>query len=121
MDVMSSAVANTIAGNWRLAEIERASVDNKNVWENASASQVDTISFRSDGVILQANGLPRCCAPKSLIINGQLMDIKPQSPIPDNPICALVNCVYCPVWEITFTGNELIVSSCLNQRRKYIR
>ncbi|WP_439555718.1 hypothetical protein [Dyadobacter sp.] len=115
------AVASPIAGKWRLSQIERASVDNRNEWEYVAASQVDTIGFREDGVVLQADGLPMCCAPKSLIINGVLMDIKPQSPIPANGICATVSCVYCPVWEITVTGNELIVSSCLKQRRKYIR
>jgi hypothetical protein len=121
LDVMGMADMDPVSGKWFLSQVERASVDNKNVWEYVSAAQTDTIAFRSDGVILQADGLPMCCAPKSLIINGSLLDIKPQSPLPANPYCANVSCAYCPVWEITLTGNEMIVSSCNDLRRKYIR
>lgn len=111
----------TIQGAWHLIEIERTSLDNKNVWESVSSAQSDTLTFRGDGVILYTDGTPACCSPKSLIINGQLLDIKPQAALPANPLCALVNCVYCPTWEISLSDDQLIVSSCNSQKRKYVR
>jgi hypothetical protein len=111
----------TIQGSWHLIEIERTSLDNKNVWESVSATKADTLIFRTDGVILNTDGTPACCAPKSLIINNQLMDIKPQQALPANPLCAAVNCVNCPTWELSLSDDQLIVSSCNNLRRKYVR
>ena len=120
-DLASMADVNSLGGKWHLSEIEKASIDNKNVWEAVAAGQSDTLVFRSDGVILQPDGLPMCCSPKSLLINGRLMDIKPQFPLPANGFCATVNCVFCPLWELTVSSNELIIASCNNTRRKYIR
>jgi hypothetical protein len=121
METMNTAGVNSMAGRWKLAEVERASINNNNFWEPVTAAQADTLVFRADGVMLNPDGTPRCCAPKSLIINGSLMDIKPQTAIPANPACALVNCVYCPTWELTWTGDVLIISSCMSARAKYVR
>ncbi|MCE6991638.1 hypothetical protein [Dyadobacter sp. CY323] len=123
MDTLDNpaAFASTISGTWKLVAVERSSIDNKNVWEPVPAAQADTLIFRGDGLILYGDGSPRCCAPKSLVINGNLMDIKPQTAIPANPLCARVNCVYCPSWDLSLTGNQLIISSCLGFREKYVR
>lgn len=121
MDTYNSANVQSIAGSWRLVEVEKASIDNKNVWQPVPASQSDTLVFRADGVILNPDGTPRCCPPKSLVINGTLRDIQPQMAIPANPVCALVNCVYCPTWELFWTEDVLIISSCLGSRTKYVR
>lgn len=121
MDAMHANDLTSIAGSWKLIEVERLSLSNASVWEPVPAAQADTLVFRADGVILNPDGTPRCCAPKSLIINGELMDIKPQFAIPANPICALVNCVYCPTWELSWNDDVLIVSSCLGSKTKYVR
>ncbi|TLV01198.1 hypothetical protein [Dyadobacter luticola] len=124
-DSMDSAydAANiqTIAGPWRLVEVEKTSLANQRFWEKVPANQSDTLVFRSDGVILNGDGTPRCCAPNSLLINGAIMEIKPQSAIPANPICFYVSCVNCPTWELTWTDDTLIISSCLSGRTKYVR
>lgn len=123
MDAANSASIQSIAGIWKLAEVERASLNNQNVWEPVPAAQADTLVFRNDGVILNPDGSPRCCAPKSLIINGTLLDIVPQTAIPANPICASVNCVYCPTWELSWNDDVLIITSCIGTiaKSKYIR
>ena len=118
---LQSGFTSTISGPWKLVAVERTSIDNKNVWEPVPAAQSDTLIFRGDGLILYGDGSPRCCAPKSLVINGILRDIKPQQAVPANPLCATVNCVYCPTWELSWTDDQLIVSSCMNAREKYVR
>jgi hypothetical protein len=116
-----SAFFAPVSGQWFLKEVEVFTVDNKSSWEKVAANLADTITFRYDGVLLQTDGQPTCCPPKSLTVNGQLVDIVPQTSLAYNPECALVNCVYCPLWELTITGNEMIVKSCINSRRKYVR
>ncbi|CAG5069455.1 hypothetical protein DYBT9623_02191 [Dyadobacter sp. CECT 9623] len=117
----SMAEINSLGGKWYLTEVERVSIDNKNVWEKVPAAATDTLMFRSDGVILYADGLPMCCSPKSLLINGRLIDIKPQFALPANDFCAKVNCAFCPLWELTVNQDEMIISSCNNFRRKFVR
>ncbi|MHA4742158.1 hypothetical protein [Dyadobacter sp. MSC1_007] len=120
-DVYPQASFSTISGKWHSIEMERSSLDNKSVWEPIAAAQSDTIVFRGDGVILNADGSPACCAPTSLIINGQLIDIRPQSGLPVNPLCATVNCVNCPTWEVSWNDDQLIITTCNAPRVKYVR
>lgn len=112
---------STISGPWHSIEAERSSLDNKSVWEPIPATQSDTLIFRNDGVILNADGKPRCCAPGTLTINGTLRDVKPQTALPGNPECALLNCVTCPTWEISWNDDQLIISTCNTPRIKYVR
>lgn len=122
-DAMQPAITafRSVSGTWHSVEIERSSLDNKNAWEQIPAAKSDTLVFRTDGVVLNANGTPRCCAPASLIINGELADIKPQSMLPNNPQCELLNCITCPAWEISMTADQMIISTCSSPRVKYVR
>lgn len=120
--VNSAALFTSIEGKWYLSAIERKSIAGTiNNWEPVKPNQADTLIFRSDGVILQTDGKPACCAPGSLIINGNLMVVKPQTALPANLVCASVNCVNCPTWEIFMSGNEIIVNSCNSPRLKFVR
>lgn len=120
-DVFPQATFSTMSGQWHSIEKERSSLDNKSNWESIPAAQSDTIVFRGDGVILNVDGSPACCAPTSLIVNGQLLDIRPQSGLPVNPVCASITCVNCPTWEISWTDDQMIVTTCNAPRVKYIR
>jgi hypothetical protein len=123
-DVQSAAEylsISSIAGSWKLAEVEKITIDKQKVWEAVPAAQSVVMIFRNDGVILNEDGKPFCCAPTSLIINDHLAEIKPQSPIPANETCALVNCTNCPTWEIELKANEMIVTACNKTRMKYVR
>jgi hypothetical protein len=120
-DAYPQLTFSTISGKWHSIETERSSLDNKSVWEPIAGAQSDTIVFRGDGVILNADGSPACCAPTSLIINGQLIDIRPQSGLPVNPQCASVNCVNCPTWEVSWNDDQLIIATCNAPRIKYVR
>jgi len=124
LEVQSAAEylsVSSIAGSWKLTEAERVTIDNQKIWETVPEAQSFIMIFRNDGVILNEDGKPFCCAPTSLIINDQLMEIKPQSPIPANETCSLVNCINCPTWEIKLTGNQMIVTACNKTRMKYVR
>lgn len=112
---------STVSGQWYSIEAERSSLDNKSVWEAIPATQTDTLIFRGDGVILNADGKPRCCAPSTLTINGRLLDVKPQTALPGNPECALLNCVTCPTWEISWNDDQMIISTCNSPRVKYVK
>lgn len=122
-DSMDLASANliSIAGTWRLTEVEKGSYGQK-FWEAAvSASRPDLV-FREDGYIVDKDGLPICCGPNALLINQQLFKIEPNKSITANPVCALVNCAPCPEWEITYQGGtELIILYCDGAREKYTR
>ena len=122
MDVYNSASFTTIEGKWYLAAIEKKPINGgTNAWEPIKPNQADTLIFRADGVILQTDGKPACCAPGSLIINGNLLDVKPQTALAPNPICASVNCINCTTWEIFMSGNEMIINPCNFPRTKYVR
>ncbi|WP_353721427.1 hypothetical protein [Dyadobacter sp. 676] len=111
----------TVSGPWHSIEVERSSLDNKSTWEPIEASKSDTLIFRGDGVVLNADGTPRCCAPATMIINGTLLDVKPQTALPNNPQCELLQCVACPSWEISLSDDQLILAPCNSPRVKYVR
>jgi len=111
----------SITGRWRLIEVEKGLAAGQTSWVPVAAGQGDTLSFRSDGVVLDGRGEPICCGPNALIINGGVRSVKPQQPLAPNPACAQINCVGCGTWELQFAGNELVITSCNGQRMKYVR
>ena len=120
-DMSPGALFTTVSGPWHSIEIERSSLDNKSTWEPIAASKSDTLIFRGDGVVLNVNGTPRCCAPATMIINGTLLDVKPQAALPNNPQCELLNCITCPTWEISLSDDQLIIGTCSSPRTRYVR
>ena len=120
-DMSPNLAFTTVSGPWHSIEIERSSLDNKSTWEPIAASKSDTLIFRGDGVVLNANGTPRCCAPATMIINGNLLDVKPQTALPNNPQCELLNCITCPTWEVSLSDDQLIIGTCNSPRVKYVR
>ncbi|MCF2516904.1 hypothetical protein [Dyadobacter sp. CY351] len=122
MEAMNAPELLSVQGKWYLTAVEKNAIDGRNkVWEPIDLAKADTLIFRSDGVMLDTDGKPRCCAPGMLIINDQVMPVKPQVALPPNPLCVLVNCVNCPSWDIELSGPEMIVTPCNNQRLKYVR
>ncbi len=110
-----------LVAKWRLVAYERTE-NGKKVWKEADPQYPSYLSFRFDGVVLDSKGLPYCCAPGALNINGKLFEIKPQANIPDNPTCALIDCIGCPIWDITLTGDEFILNLCgIGSVSKYVR
>lgn len=112
-----------IVGRWRLDAVEKT-VNGQKVWEKVTYDPPSYLAFRFDGVILDENGLPACCAPDSLVVNGTSFKIKPQAQVPENPQCHLVDCAICSYWDLEQKGNEIILTpSCqfLNHRQRYLR
>lgn len=120
-DLYPALAFTSVSGIWHSIEIERSSLDNKSTWEPIAASKSDSLIFRTDGVVLNVNGTPRCCAPATMIINGTLLDVKPQIALPNNPQCELLNCITCPTWEISLSDDQLIIGTCNSARVKYVR
>lgn len=102
-----------LVGKWRLSAVQPNGKD----WEFVTQSGQHQFEIRYDGVILDSNGLPACCSPKSLKVNGKLFTIEPKESLPNNPQCALVNCIACEIWDIDLQGNTFILSSCLGNNR----
>lgn len=102
-----------LVGKWRLSAVQQEGKD----WEVVTQSGQHQFEIRYDGVILDSNGLPNCCSPKSLKVNGKLFPIEPKESLPNNPTCALVNCFACETWDIDLQGNTLVLSSCLGANR----
>ena len=116
-------VIRGIVGRWRLDAVEKT-VNGQKVWEKVSYDPPTYLAFRFDGVILDGKGLPWCCSPEMLIVNGTSFKIEPKAKVPSNPQCAYVDCFTCPSWDLEPKENELILtSSCqsLNSRSRYFR
>jgi len=120
-DMLPNAAFGDVSGVWHSIEVERSSLDNKSSWEPIEAAKSDSLIFRGDGVVLNADGSPRCCAPATLIINGTLLDVKPQIALPNNPQCEKLNCITCPTWEVSMSDDQLIIGTCNAPRMKYVR
>ena len=117
---MQPAALNSVAGTWRLIEIEKGGFGQK-YWEATVANTGKDLIFREDGVILDSKSQSICCGPTSLLINGVFFEIKPSLTVTANPLCAVVNCVSCPTWEVEWRQNELIISYCDGTREKYTK
>ncbi|WP_221393325.1 hypothetical protein [Dyadobacter sp. NIV53] len=117
---MPQASFSSVAGTWRLIEIEKGGFGQK-IWEVAAVNSAKNLVFREDGAILDSRNLSVCCGPTSLLINGDFFEIKPALAIAVNPLCAVVNCTSCPTWEIEWNKNQLIISYCDGTREKYAR
>jgi len=112
-----------VVGRWRLDAVEKT-VNGQQIWEKVPADPPSHLVFRFDGVILDENGLPWCCVPDSLIVNGTPFKIKPLASIPENPQCHLVDCAACSSWDLEQKENELtLTSNCefVHYRRRYLR
>lgn len=105
---------------WLLIETEQ-SVNGKKTWTAVNTLQPEYLIFRNDGVILNGDGKASCCSPKSLLINNQTYEIKPQSAVVYVNDCTTVICAPCPVWDIEMNGDEMIIAQCQNPRNKYRR
>lgn len=108
---------------WRLEAYEVTNNEKKG-WVIASVSLTPAsyLIFRSDGVILHGNGLGICCGPNALDVNGKTFEIKPQSLIPGNPGCALIDCIGCPTWKLELSDDEFILNLCsVGSKSKYVR
>lgn len=112
---------DSLTGKWRLISNGQRTSAGQTVWEDVPLDKTHRFSFRSDGVILDQNSLPSCCAPKSLRVNGAFFTIKPKMPLPINPMCAAVNCAPCETWDIAQQGNEITIISCGSLQSKYVR
>ncbi|WAC14678.1 hypothetical protein [Dyadobacter pollutisoli] len=112
----------SIAGKWRMTEVEKTENGKTSWYPVVYYDSPVYITFRFDGVILDNNGLPYCCGPDSLKINGVPFEIVPKADLPANPSCAFVDCATCPTWEITQSGDEMIVGACTTfPKYKYVR
>ncbi len=98
-----------LVGNWRITATQPAG---KNEWEYVTQSSQHQFEIRYDGVILDPNGLPACCGPKFLNVNGKRFTIVPKESLPDNPVCALVNCAACETWHMDLKEDVLTISYC---------
>ncbi|HEV7348138.1 hypothetical protein [Telluribacter sp.] len=120
-------VLKPLAGTWRLAAYEQT-LNGKTKWVEVpaavgTAAGASTLSFRFDGVVLDSKGLPACCGPSALRINGTTFAIEPKAALPDNPQCHLIDCIGCGVLHIEVAGNEFI-SSCQSGnigKSRYVR
>ncbi|KAA0991289.1 hypothetical protein [Dyadobacter aurulentus] len=111
----------TIVGTWKHTAYEK-NVNGVKTWAPIDV-EPHYMTFRSDGLIVDSNGLPQCCAPKAYYVNGVLFEVQPKETVPVNDQCGLVDCISCDTWNIEQTENELIVTICQphNLKSKYIR
>jgi hypothetical protein len=109
-----------LVGRWRLDAIEPSGEGKQ--WEIVPVQNAYYFQVRYDGVILDDNGLPACCAPQYLKMNQKLFEIAPKEPLALNPQCALVLCLACDTWQIDLQGDTLIVSYCdVKGRNRFVR
>lgn len=101
--------AELIVGTWRLVSYQ--TFENEEVvWREPETSSL--LTFRYDGVMLDSDGLPSCCLSTRYIINGSEFKVQPLSPLPENPVCALVYCTSCEAVDISVSGDEMKINFC---------
>lgn len=110
-----------ITGTWRLTGVEQGAVGQNSSWVDLSADSTKDVIFRYDFVLMTPTGLPACCAPTSLTINGNFVEIKPTTALAPNPDCSKINCTNCLIWDLKLSGNEMIISRCNTPRARYKR
>jgi hypothetical protein len=120
MDYPSMVDTESVAGTWHLSEKEMGSFGKK-YWIDAQGTSKDIRVILPDGSILDADSLMICCAPTSLLINKRLVELKPNPSLTVNPLCALMECVSCPTWDLEWAGNQLVITYCDGTRLKYLR
>lgn len=110
-----------IVGKWRF-DAREVEENGKKTWQLQSGVTSNYIIIRSDGVMLDADGLRLCCSPIAYNLNGAHFQIIPKTDVPYNPTCVSVDCVGCDTLQLDQIGNELVITSCLDERRtKYVR
>jgi hypothetical protein len=109
-----------IAGKWEMVAREEL-VEGKYVWKDVQSASPTILVFRPDGLVTDTNGLPQCCGPNSLSIDGNLVKIVPKGNVPYNEMCERVNCAACETLGIETKGNEIVISSCGRIRARYVR
>ncbi len=107
-DPEPSPIIKEIVGRWRLVATEYTENGKTTRTEATTASY---LIFRFDGLIVDKDGLPGCCAPGSLIVNGAPFQIKPLAPVPRNDACARTSCAACDHLDLTQDRDTLISSS----------
>lgn len=113
------AIIAKVSGSWQLVAREDVAGD-KNVWVDVPQANQTVLAFREDGDLIDVTGLPVCCGPRSLSIDGNVIKISPKKEVLDG-MCMYVNCAYCETWGIETHGDEIIVSYCGMSRTRYIR
>lgn len=106
---LTPEIVQPLVGKWRVVAVEPVG---KNEWQYVTQNREYEFEIRYDGVVLWPNGLPACCAPNKLNINGKTFKIEPQSRLPENPQCSLVNCVYCETWYMDLQDDVLTIRYC---------
>ena len=119
---VSPELIKPLIGQWKLVAYEQI-IAGKTQWVDVSNGQSNILQFRYDGVALNENGLPICCGPSALRIDGQLFRIEPKGPLPNNPGCALVFCASCEEWDVKVQGDEFTYQcpASPSGRSRYIR
>ncbi len=122
---VSPEVVKPLVGTWRVAAYEQT-VNDKKEWVELPVENAYKLQFREDGVVLDVAGLPICCGPSALRINGTLLQIRPATALPENPTCQLVNCAVCEVWDIELSkdGQEFVFEcqfSSGSYKTRYVR
>lgn len=115
-DPEPSPIIKEIVGKWRLVATERTE-NGKIVREEATSES--SLIFRFDGLMVDKDGLPVCCAFGSFIVNGQPFEAKALAPVPQNEACARTSCTNCSApLALLQDGNTLITSSsCFGEYR----
>lgn len=118
-DPEPSPIIKEIVGKWRLVATERTE-NGKTVREEATSESY--LIFRFDGLIVDKDGLPVCCASNSFIVNGQPFEAKALAPVPKNDACARTYCASCSApLALLQDGNTLVSSSsCLSEYRFFL-
>ncbi|GLU51948.1 hypothetical protein [Dyadobacter frigoris] len=114
------SLVTSLSGKWLMTETE-VTVNGKKVWQVVNTLTPVYLIFRSDGVMLDGDGKASCCGPNALSINGNFFKIEPQSEVTYSLDCAAVDCLACPVLDIEYSGNQMIITYCIGGRVKYIK
>lgn len=110
-----------IVGKWRTVEYTQFMGDSI-VTGSIPKELSRVIIFRFDGVMLEENGKQTCSTPNIYLLNDQLIEIKPQTPVPTTMDCTGMTSVPCPEhYKITQISTDEIATEYCSVKLKYVR
>ena len=120
VEKVSPEALKPLVGRWQLVAYEQ-NQGGVTTWVEVPAAEASILLVRYDGVLLNGQGLPWCCAPPTIQLNGTLIEIIPRAEVPRNPTCDLVDCMGCATLDLDLDADTLLLTNCSGGQMRYLR
>lgn len=117
------ADVSALTGSWRHVALYREDENGKLAWQDIDEESQRSLTFRSDGALVDHNGKSLCCMPAVFYLNGKRFDTVFPEEAEAQPNCAYVLCGICEAFYLDYDGDELVISGCSpsGSKNRYVK